>query len=310
MIKNTLLFLMILINFASAQIKTLNILKDEVKEDEIYYDVRKNFIGENAKSYIGQDLYLKGKSEILQDYGYSDFKTNIIGGEVYKCCSTKSSFNSSYDFLNGKYFKVIDVIPNERTKNYPMLYSEYFLKLEENESKDIVYYKYDGKYEYSFPFIVVSHFEYLKEKGVGNKIIVSKNYFDNKDLKGNIFELKLGDVWTIEDITVENQYYKLVYVIKNSRGNYKTIDVSILNDDNPSRNVHYIKDYNKYKLKFGAVNWNKIFEKGEVVIGFTEEMCLMAWGKPNSIRKASYGDQWIYDDQYLYFKNGKLTSFN
>ena len=49
---------------------------------------------------------------------------------------------------------------------------------------------------------------------------------------------------------------------------------------------------------------------GKVVIGFTEEMVLLSWGVPKDINRASYGDQWVYDEQYLYFENGKLKSFN
>ncbi|MGV0964752.1 hypothetical protein [Empedobacter falsenii] len=313
--KILLLILGISLNTTNGQITTLNVPKDKIVEEQITYDVTTNFMGSNAKAYIGQELYLKGISETLQGYGYSDFKTDqnttyFRESNVYKCCSSKSPYNSSYELLNGKYFKVLEVIPYGYTKEFPTLYSEYFFKLEEKESKDIVYYKYNGKYEHSFPFVVVSHFEHLKENAKGIKIIVTKNYFDNTDLNGDTFELKTGDVWTVEDVTIEDKYYKLVYVVKNSRGNRKTLNVDSFNDTDPNRAIHTVKDYNKYKLKFGATNWNKIFEEGKVVVGFTEEMCLLAWGNPNSINEASYGDQWVYDNQYLYFKNGKLTSFN
>ena len=64
-----------------------------------------------------------------------------------------------------------------------------------------------------------------------------------------------------------------------------------------------------YKKKFGNTNWEKILN-GKVVVGFTEEMVLLSWGEPEEINRASYGDQWVYDGQYLYFENGKLKSFN
>ena len=313
--KFLLLILVSLMSIVSAQITTLKIKKDEPKIDSVKYDVTTNFMGSNAKAYIGQELFLNGLSKTLRDYGYGDFKTDqkktyTKENNIYKCCSLKSQFNSNYDELNGKYFKVLDVIDDPDTKNYPTIYSKYFFKLEEKESKDIVYYKYDGKYEHSFPFIVVSHFEHLKENAIGIKVIVTKNYFDNTDLSGNTFEIKTGDIWTVEDVTIEDQYYKMVYVVKNSRGNRKTLEVNSFNNTNPNRSIHTVKDYNKYKLKFGATNWNTIFEMSTIKIGFTEEMCLMAWGNPKKINDASYGDQWVYDDDYLYFKNGKLTSFN
>lgn len=64
-----------------------------------------------------------------------------------------------------------------------------------------------------------------------------------------------------------------------------------------------------YEKKFGQKNWKLILESN-VVIGFTEEMVLLSWGAPNSINRASYGDQWVYSNQYLYFENGKLSNFN
>ena len=51
---------------------------------------------------------------------------------------------------------------------------------------------------------------------------------------------------------------------------------------------------------------------GKVKIGWTKEMCIESWGKPDDINKStgSYGvhEQWVYgDSNYLYFENGKLT---
>jgi len=39
-------------------------------------------------------------------------------------------------------------------------------------------------------------------------------------------------------------------------------------------------------------------------------MTKIAWGVPEKINKASYGEQWVYSGQYLYFENGILKSFN
>lgn len=41
-------------------------------------------------------------------------------------------------------------------------------------------------------------------------------------------------------------------------------------------------------------------------------MVLESWGNPNDINRtiSSYGvhEQWCYDDAYLYFEDGKLTT--
>lgn len=64
-------------------------------------------------------------------------------------------------------------------------------------------------------------------------------------------------------------------------------------------------------------NWSqrawKAIEKKEIYIGMTKEMVLMSWDKPEKINRdvGSWGvdEQWVYGDVYLYFRNGKLTSF-
>ena len=42
-------------------------------------------------------------------------------------------------------------------------------------------------------------------------------------------------------------------------------------------------------------------------------MALESWGQPDDINRSvgSWGvhEQWVYGDEYLYFENGKLTSW-
>ena len=45
----------------------------------------------------------------------------------------------------------------------------------------------------------------------------------------------------------------------------------------------------------------------------TDEMAVVALGSPKDINRSvgSWGthEQWVYDGEYLYFENGKLTSW-
>lgn len=56
-----------------------------------------------------------------------------------------------------------------------------------------------------------------------------------------------------------------------------------------------------------------MISKGQVRIGMTTEQCRAAWGKPERVNRSvgSYGvhEQWVYGYTYLYFENGKMTSF-
>lgn len=54
-------------------------------------------------------------------------------------------------------------------------------------------------------------------------------------------------------------------------------------------------------------------EQQKIKIGMTPEQAILSWGKPKKINKSvgSWGvnEQWVYGDQYIYFENGKLSSF-
>ena len=69
---------------------------------------------------------------------------------------------------------------------------------------------------------------------------------------------------------------------------------------------------NKYKKKYGEKFYNKLKE-GKFWIGMTKEMAIIALGEPDDINKTvgSWGvhEQWIYNKLYIYFENGKLTSY-
>ena len=110
-------------------------------------------------------------------------------------------------------------------------------------------------------------------------------------------------------MTIEEKYYTLSLVIKNSLGDKTIVSLESLLDGYLKGKFYTLKESKSYESRFGKKNWFKILD-GLVVVGFTEEMVLLSWGDPEDINKASYGEQWIYDGQYLYFKNGKLTSFN
>ena len=72
----------------------------------------------------------------------------------------------------------------------------------------------------------------------------------------------------------------------------------------------FVKDiFKKYGKK-----WGKLVSEKKIMIGMTKEMVLDSWGKPKDINRTvgEWGvhEQWIYSlDTYLYFENGKLTSW-
>jgi len=74
------------------------------------------------------------------------------------------------------------------------------------------------------------------------------------------------------------------------------------------------KEYDLIELskQYGEETGRKISNR-RIWIGMTPDMARKSIGKPNDINRStgSYGahEQWVYDNRYLYFENGKLTSW-
>jgi len=317
----SILFLFILsITFSTSvgQITKTKVADPKVITEVKPFDSTKNFLGNEVHAYLGQEFYLKGLPEVLRKYGYAgfsiDYRKSTLANKsnVYKCCD---SYNSKYSELVEKYFKVIEIIRHPKAENDELLYGdEYYLKLEEKESKDIVYFEYDTKYEHSFPFIVVGYFTKQQQATKGKKIVVrGKNWLDNKIMTdmttGNpVSEFEPGNVWTAVDLTIEERFYNLALILENSKNEKIPLSIDLVEK---SWWVFELSKANDYKKKFGVDNWQRILE-GKVKIGMTDEMCLLSWGKPKKINETitsgKVSEQWVYEDNYLYFSNGVLTT--
>jgi hypothetical protein len=68
----------------------------------------------------------------------------------------------------------------------------------------------------------------------------------------------------------------------------------------------------KYGKKYGQKTYDKLKE-GYYWIGMNKEMATISLGQPTDINRTvgTWGvhEQWVYDNLYLYFENGKLTSY-
>lgn len=82
------------------------------------------------------------------------------------------------------------------------------------------------------------------------------------------------------------------------------------------REIELAEKEKKYRedciSKYGNKYGNYIVD-GKVVIGMTEKMCSLSWGRPYNINTTTtnYGQrqQWVYSlKHYLYFENGKLVA--
>lgn len=300
----------------NAQISTTKINKKEELVKTVAYDSTLNYLGKEYHGYAGQTLYVKGKSESLRGYGYEGFYTeyNYTG---YRNTSTyKPGSNrifSEYYALADKYFEVNKIIKHPRADQSEYDRKKAFFELVEKESRDTIYFEYDSEYSMKFPFIVVGYFEKLKQKEIGKKIIFSTDYLQSSiDIEsGDVISTVRSEVWEVIDLTVEEKYFNLSFIIKNPRGNKTTVTATTISEGIRPGIIYTIEEAEKYKKKFGETNFNLILD-GKVKIGMTKEMCKLSWGDPKEINEtitsASKSEQWVYADNYLYFKNGVLTT--
>ncbi len=303
-------------SFCFGQITTTKVAPKTVSVDKSPYDGSKNFLGEDVHKYLGQELYLKGLAERLRKFGYSnfviDYTKNIADKtNVYKCCD---SFSSRYDSIAGKYFKVLEIIQHPRAKQNELLYgSKYFLKLEEKESKDIVYFEYDSRFEHTFPFIVVAFFEKHKSLVVGKEFVFADSILrTSTDITtGKVITTKTGQKWKCTDLTVEEKFYTLSLIIENPVGEKTTISFESVFGEFRYGRVYTADEADSYRQKFGPDIFDTILQ-GNVRLGMTKEMCKLSWGNPKSINEtitaSGKKEQWVYSDNYLYFENGVLTT--
>lgn len=316
--KNQLLIIALILcvnNVVISQITTTKIAEKK-EEATLPYDSLRNFVGKDVMQYIGQELYVNEKSMGLRKYGYEGFykdykKSTSSKSNTYKCCGSSSS-DSKYTELAKKYFKVINVIKHPKASEIEVVYgSKYFLELKEKETGSKVYYEYDAKYEHSFPFLVTGFFIKQKELNINREFIVKGKNWETRGLMmemntGEPVSFDVGSKWKCVDATLEEKYYDFILILENDKG--EKIPLSLDQSDH-KRYVFYADEAEKYKERFGEETWNTILNE-KLIVGMTEEMVRLSWGKPKKINRSSDRDQWVYKDQYIYFENGKMTSFN
>ena len=312
-----IVFLILLfVNFCQGQISITNVANKVDRDTKIVFDSTENFLGVNAFNYIGQTLYLPGKELAFRQFGYDrlyiDYKKSELDkNNIYKC---GKGFNSNYDELNNKYFLVLDVISGANDIESEIIYGKiFYFKLEEKDSKDILYYKYFSKSESSFDFILVSFYEKLKLLSIGNdyvcseKLIASSTDVDTGKPIANI----IGESWKCLDVTIDNNSQRLSLLLKNKMGNKVLVRYSSVLGTWALGRTFKKSDAKDYIKKFGNKQFENILQ-GKCIIGMTKEMCKLAWGEPNKINETIYlnknSEQWVYSDNYLYFDNGKLIA--
>lgn len=323
--------ILITTSLSFAQITTVNRTVDSVKVESIIYDSTKNWIGaKDVISYIGQTVYVAEDNKSVREYGYDGFYSEkdptYIEKARYGNPAPKSKFNTRFEDLNGKYF----IIKETHKDKYHNLFGNWWFLLQDKNDPDVcVWFKYSEEYEHCWPFVILSHFEYSKEEYLGKSYVATaskrkaitdwerEEYGDivefcsvgRKDINTNeVIQFTLGESWQCYDVSIVDGNLSLL--VKNKNGNVSNIDISKLNERNGRFNVFEQSQYDIFLRKFGQ-KYMYLILQGKISVGMTAEMLKLSWGEPKNINRSSYGDdQWVYDDQYVYLKNGVITAWN
>lgn len=327
-------FLLILLSYttfysALAQITVSHATRKEepINNKVIPYDSTKNWLGnKNVKSYIGQILYVKELSDFWKGRGYEGFKVtkephySIPNGGRWGESAAESNYNTKYENLVGKYFIVLDVQAHSMQKENPLFEHYWYFKLQNRDNaNETLWFEYSGQYEHSFPFIVVSYFNNLKNLFLGKKYILrySKNnekvitcVKDTDFFTGEPIIQEPKDRWECIDITIEGEKYKLVALVKNQNERTSYIPIEELLDNTGVSEVFEETEYANYIEVFGGENMDMV-RRRSIKVGMTISLLLLSWGTPDKINRSSYGpDQYVYGNQYVYIENGVIKAWN
>ncbi len=303
------------------QIGTTNVAapkESKQQETTAAFDSTRNYLGDkNVFSYKGQQLFVLPVSKGLEKHGYRNFKPisynpSSVSTVHYGNDSEASEFNTKYEDLVNKYFYVDSV---QRDESYSVIVKYIFYMTEKDNPTNRCCFVYNPDFETEFPFFVVSHFNYLKNRHVGKKFVIAWNYLKRMDIiTGETIPISddIKTIWTATDISIVNDdYQKLSVIVKNdsitSCVSVDSFEKALASDD--SRRIFEKSEWDKLVKTYGLSMMQCVFS-GKIKVGMPLKLLIMSWGKPDKINSASYGSQYVYDHQYVYIKGGKVTSWN
>ena len=284
------------------------------------FDSTRNFLGTlNVQSYTDQILFVLPKAKEKIKWGYEYFKPidynpkdHFSRYSHYGNDSEKSKYNTRYEDLTGKYFRVDSI----SEKNY----TEYLFYLTNTKDEtDRCCFIYGALYKHSFPFVVLSHFNYLKNRYVGKQYIIQSEFRIHPIdiITGDSIKIKDDSqiIWAVTDLTIiENKNImamELAFIVKNG---YATTYIEAEEfaksfENNGRRYIFETTEWNSLVKKYGLAMMKLVLNE-EIKVGMPEKLLFYSWGKPERVNSSSYGNkQYVYDNNYVYVKDGKVVSW-
>ena len=256
----------------------------------------------SVQAFVGQKLYLKPLEE---GYKRKEGYIRILSMDYDPAKPPYLYRYGTYEQLKEKTFEVVKI------DTFLTEYGNYIFTLKMIEDTTFMCkYIYDGESVF-FPFITMSYYNHLCNTLLGRKYVISNFAFKEKPLEEQRKESSTN-LWDAKNISISDN--GVLYVMVN---NGIKEDRIIIEDF-----LTYSKTEEEKKAIFSEVEWNKLVKQyglnmmklvlaQKIQVGMPTKLVIYAWGKPKRINRSSYGsDQWVYDSQYLYIRNGKVESWN
>lgn len=285
------IFLALLPLITAAQVRVASAAKPN-NAIEYRYDSTKNVM-RFVQYYVGQDLFVipvssSYKSSINPE-GRFGKGIKVTDGSTW--LDGKVSFNE----VQGKTFHVTGI---EEKKIRGQL-TGYFLILEDKETGEEVYFENHTQFIGFFPFITLGFKEKYERVNKDKKFVYRSYTLHDFDTGEKIDAHKT--TWTFKEIIAMPDVMKAGYYLVNDGG----IATAVESMDNfiPK------SDIDSYAKKYGKAMVDAALD-GDVKVGMASDLVRIAKGQPEHINSASYGQQWVYKNMYIYIKNGKVTGWN
>jgi hypothetical protein len=323
-------------SFSHAQVSTIKI--DEKKEVVVApYDSLESINEDNYKSHIGQTLYLREENSAKRDGFYSNFYTKP---------NLRKRYKSDYNFLKGRYFYVDDIYVYNEHNTYPDGYIR-LIEKESNDVVYYGLYLSSFKKFITVGYIEKLKSMYVGKEYVRVLTDYVKSWGDGSvrtEIPRNTV-LKCVDIAIMEDgfypfrtpvksddalfdflqntetpftAKLHNEDFPYIAIMENDELGKSFVRLRDIQSKYEFKTIEeYEKELANFEIhtntlieEYGQENAELILQK-KIAIGFTKEMCRESWGAPREIVKtidaSGEKEQWVYDNEYLFFKDDVLT---
>lgn len=284
-----LLALLPLITAAQVRVAMPTQSKSEL---EYRYDSTKNVMP-FVQYYVGQDLFVMPAASAYT----AKHQVDNVFGRGLKTTEAGTSFDVEVPLseVQGRTLHVTGIEPNMMRGSHIGDY----LVMEDKETGENFYFRVPSVKISFFPFVTLGFKEKFERENKDKKFVFRSYTLHDFDTGEKIDAHKT--TWTFKEIIAMPDVMKAGYYLVNDGG----IATAVESMDNfiPK------SDIDSYAKKYGKEMVGAALD-GDVNVGMASDLVRIAKGQPEHINSASYGQQWVYKNMYIYIKNGKVTGWN